>query len=178
MNLRRLSVLLLTALTVVSASGCGVAYRLTGREEFDVPGISMEPTIKTGDRVVASLSDGDYTPHEGDVVVYKAPPSWAVATPGKTYIARVIGTPGVDVRCCDDAGHIALDGRPLDEPYIASAKASAVEFDLTVPPGHVWIMGDNRDFAMDSRAHSTDADKGTIPLSYVVGVVDVPDQAG
>ncbi|WP_204070851.1 signal peptidase I [Planotetraspora phitsanulokensis] len=178
MNLRGLCVLLLTALTAVSVSGCGVAYRLTGREAFDIPSISMEPTIKKGDHVVARLTDGGYAPHEGDVIIYKAPPFWAPAIPGETHIARVIGTPGVDVRCCDDAGHLDLDGRPLDEPYIASAKASAAAFDVTVQPGHLWIMADNRDVAIDSRAHQADADKGTIPLSDVVGVVDVPDQAG
>jgi signal peptidase I len=164
----------------MSATGCGVAYRLTGREAFDVPSVSMQPTIKKGDRVVARLTDGDYAPHEGDVVVYKAPPSWthANANQDELHVARVIGTPGVDVRCCDEAGHLDLDGKPLSEPYIATRIASALDFDVTVPPGHVWIMGDSRDVSLDSRAHRDDSDKGTIPVADVVGVVDVPAQAG
>lgn len=171
---------LFVALVAMSVTGCGVAHRLTGREAFEVPSGSMEPTIKKGDRVVARLTDGNYTPHEGDVVVYKAPPSWSHANPNQDelHIARVIGTPGVHVRCCDDSGHLDLDGKPLSEPYIATGVASALDFDVTVPPEHLWIMGDSRDVALDSRAHRDDSDKGTIPVADVEGVVEVSGQAG
>ncbi|MFD0729843.1 signal peptidase I [Planotetraspora mira] len=177
MNSRGLSALIVGLITF-SATGCGVAYRLTGREAFDIPGISMEPTIKKGERVVAHLTDGDYAPHEGDVIVYKAPPSWSNGNQSALRISRVIGTPEVDVRCCDDAGHLDLDGKPLSEPYLATRAASAVDFDVVVPPGRLWVMGDSRDVSMDSRAHLADSDKGTISVADVVGVVDVPDRAG
>ncbi|WP_204014341.1 signal peptidase I [Sphaerimonospora thailandensis] len=172
MTNRALHVLLAILLTAASAS-CAVADRITGRQKaFTVPGRSMEPTIKHGSRVDARLTHGDYTPKVGDIIIFHAPRSWSDGRSGaREHIARVIGVPGSRVACCDPAGKVLLDGEPLDEPYLGAPPIYLLKFDVTVPQGRLWVMGDNRDQALDSRAYRTDPHHGTIPLSDVVGVV-------
>ena len=71
--------------------------------------------------------------------------------------------------CCDSSGKITVNGVPLTEKYIfPGAKPSDTPFDVTVPKGRLWVMGDNRGGSADSRAHMQDHD-GTIPTSNVIG---------
>jgi signal peptidase I len=134
--------------------------------------------------------------HRGEIIVFKGPKSWqdqpefishppsnpiarffhdigsaiGVAAPSsKDFIKRVIGVGGDHVVCCDSSGHITVNGVPLTEPYIyPGAKPSDTPFDVTVPKGRLWVMGDNRGGSADSRAHMQDHD-GTVPANDVIG---------
>jgi signal peptidase I len=105
------------------------------------------------------------------------------AAPGQVdYIKRVIGLPHDHVVCCNERGQITVNGVPLDEhSYLApAARPSHYSFNIVVPPGRLWVMGDNRVYSSDSRLHDCsysdpettcaayDRD-GTIPEDEVVG---------
>lgn len=87
-------------------------------------------------------------------------------------VKRVIGLPGDHVRCCNALGQMEVNGVPLTEPYIrvpAGRPASGEPFDVTVPAGELWVMGDNRYESADSRAHQGLPSKGFVPEREVVG---------
>ena len=103
--------------------------------------------------------------------------------PGQTdYIKRVIGIPGDHVVCCNAQGQITVNGVPLHERsyLIPGARPSEGSFNIVVPPGRLWVMGDNRPESADSRLHDCaytytpakcvpyDRD-GTIPEDMVIG---------
>jgi signal peptidase I len=95
----------------------------------------------------------------------------------KDYIKRVIGVPGDHVACCDKQGHVTVNGHPLMETqYIYTDpqtgeqnRPSDSKFKVTVPAGHLWVMGDHREVSYDSRGHIGDPGGGTIPESRVIG---------
>jgi signal peptidase I len=93
------------------------------------------------------------------------------------YIKRVIGVPGDHVACCNASGDVTINGVALNEQsylYPGNSPGSAPSptaghFNLTVPPGRLWVLGDHRQISDDSRLHSQDPDDGTIPESAVIG---------
>jgi signal peptidase I len=87
------------------------------------------------------------------------------------YIKRVIGVPGDHVACCTSAGLLTINGVPLHEKsYLYPGVAPSLQrFSIIVPPGRLWVMGDNRYVSYDSRGHLGDPGGGTIPESQVVG---------
>jgi len=88
-------------------------------------------------------------------------------------IKRVIGMPGDEVICCNDFGQLTVNGVPLDEPYTTLpdgvTKATRDDFDVTVPEGSLWVMGDNRYNSADSAFHRNDPTGGFVPIENVVG---------
>lgn len=158
---------------LASTAGCGVIDSVVGTFRISVSSKSMEPTLMQGARLSVRRIDGDHSPRLGDVVVYRAPQGWAGITPDALLVSRVIGLPGSTVNCCDTAGRLHVDGKALDEPYLAAPPASNRRFDVQVPPGRLWVMSDNRHIALDSRAHVTDPGGGTIGISDVDGVVQL-----
>src|SRR5436190_19077402 len=168
-------------------------------QAFFIPSGSMEDTLHVGDRVLVNkLVYRIRDIHRGEIVVFKGPSSWqdnpeftastpsnpvarffhdigsalGVAAPSsKDFIKRVIGVAGDHVVCCDPQGRITVNGHPLDErSYLyPGAKPSDSNFDVTVPKGRLWVMGDHRNASADSRSHISDGDNGTIPTGNVIG---------
>jgi signal peptidase I len=91
----------------------------------------------------------------------------------RDFVKRVIATGGQTVQCCDDQNHLIVDGEPLDEPYLfyglGAGNLQEPFSPVTVPPGHLWVMGDNRNNSSDSRRHVDDGSSGTIPVVNVIG---------
>lgn len=89
-------------------------------------------------------------------------------------VKRIIGVPGDRVVCCNALGQITVNGAPIDETgYVklpaADAEASGDAFDVTVPDGSFWVLGDNRYRSKDSRYNTDQPGDGFVPLDNVVG---------
>lgn len=143
---------------------------------FSIPSGSMEQTLMIGDRIIVNeLAPGPMPLHRGDIVVFEDPGGWLGYgdDAGQDLVKRVIGLPGDHVSCCDADGHVLVNGEPLDEPYLTLTegghRASATDFDVTVPEGALWVLGDNRDHSADSRAHQTGPYAGFVPVDDVIG---------
>ncbi|MBQ0991653.1 signal peptidase I [Micromonospora sp. PSH03] len=148
-------------------------------QTFFIPSPSMENTLKIDDRVLVNKLVYDFrSPHRGEVIVFKAPTAWSGNPDGEDFIKRVIGIPGDHVVCCDPEERLMINGKSLDEPYIFSMdgirdKAADQEFDITVPEGRLWVMGDHRSASGDSLEHwqqsQQNITEATIPEDDVVG---------
>jgi signal peptidase I len=144
---------------------------------FSIPSGSMEQSLKVGDRILVDrLSYRFHGVHRGDVVVFDGTDTFGRLGAGRgetDYVKRVIGLPGDHVVCCDDRLRITVNGRPLDERrYLHPGDdPSDLRFDIRVPPGRLWLMGDHRSDSLDSRAHLGDPGGGTVPVDKVVGRV-------
>lgn len=160
---------------------------------FYIPSRSMVSTLEVNDRVLVNELVPDVIGlKRGDVVVFHdpggwlgdAPPyeptplEWALDTVGlgssdssQYLIKRVIGLPGDHIVCCDDDNHLTVNGTGIDEPYLREpdAPASNTVFDVTVPEGKLWVMGDNRNESADSRAHTGGPGGGFVDVDDVVG---------
>ena len=93
------------------------------------------------------------------------------------YVKRVIGIPGDRVVCCSAQGLITVNGVQLHEQsylYPGNQPGSAPggepsRFNVTVPSGYLWVLGDHRAISEDSRGHQADPGNGMIPESKVIG---------
>ncbi|MEU8260584.1 signal peptidase I [Micromonospora sp. NPDC048999] len=144
-------------------------------QTFWIPSPSMENTLKIDDRVLVNKLVYDFrSPHRGEVIVFKAPTSWSGNPSGEDFIKRVIGVGGDHVVCCDPQGRLIINGKPIDEPFIYPGnKPADQDFDITVPQGRLWVMGDHRQASGDSLEHwqqsGADITEATIPEDQVVG---------
>src|SRR5215472_10769692 len=162
---------------------------------FAIPTGSMENTLQPGDRVLVNKLVYRFRDiARGDVVVFSGQASWGpdappppgnplvrlwdevtnlvgVSAPGTDYIKRVIGLPGDHVMCCDAQGRVTVNGVPLNEQsYLYPGDVpSSLTFNIVVPPGHVYVLGDHRSDSADSRYHKADPGEGTIPENEIVG---------
>jgi signal peptidase I len=165
---------------------------------FYIPSGSMENTLQIKDRVaVNKLPFLSKNIERGDVVVFRDPDNWlpeiidystnqyvakaksalvavgVLPNPAKQYLVkRVIGVGGDRVICCTKDGNLSVNDVEIIEPYIfAGNKPSEMKFDVTVPKGKLWVMGDHRGASADSRYHQEDINNGFVPESKVTGRV-------
>ena len=147
-------------------------------QTFFIPSPSMENTLKIDDRVLVNKLVYDFrSPHRGEVIVFKAPTEWSGNPDGEDFIKRVIGVGGDHVVCCDRTSgqeRLVINGKPIDEPFIFPGnKPADQDFDITVPKGRLWVMGDHREASGDSLEHwqqsGEDINVATIPEGEVVG---------
>jgi signal peptidase I len=148
-------------------------------QTFYIPSQSMQHTLEINDRVLVNKLVYDFRdPQRGEIVVFTAPQSWRGDPTETDFIKRVIAVPGDHVVCCDAQHRIMVNGKSLDEPYIfhngdgVADAASNQPFDIRVPEGRLWVMGDHRSESGDSREQylrTRDVTVATIPTDAVVG---------
>ncbi len=165
---------------------------------FYIPSGSMENTLQIRDRVaVNKIPLISRTIHRGDVVVFRDPANWLsepfasessviveklkeglvavgiLPNPTKQYLVkRVVGIGGDRVICCNKNKKLTINGKESTEPYIFEGNdPSDLNFDVTVPAGKIWVMGDHRGASADSRYHQDDINKGMVPLNRLTGRV-------
>ena len=172
-----------------------VLVRTFVAQAFYVPSGSMEDTLQVQDRILVSKLSTEFGGVDrGQIVVFTDPGGWLTDTEqptgvsgtvrsalmwvgllpadtGSDLVKRVIGVSGDHVVCCNTKGQIVLNGVALVEPYVKpGSRTDQVRFDITVPQGHVFLMGDNRGDSADSRYH-LDVASGGVPVGNVVGRV-------
>ena len=142
---------------------------------------SMEPELRVGDRVLVNQLVPAIVPlQRGDIAVFEDPGGWAEASArsrgqiasGAQIVKRVIGVEGDRVACCSPEGDLLLNGRRLAEPY-ASHRRFPLAFDVTVPDGSYWMMGDDRLRSFDSSSLADAPMHGFVPADRIVGRVEV-----
>src|SRR5438874_539482 len=130
-------------------TGCArVEAAARGHRMFTVPSASMEPAIRPGQQVEARpIANGDYRPRRGDIVIVDAFGSWEPSKTTGPHISRVIGIGGDRVTNTGGSSPITVNGTPLDEKtyiYPGDEPNGRDPFDVQVPAGRLWLMGDHR----------------------------------
>lgn len=141
-------------------------------QPFQIPSGSMESGLRIGDRVLVNKLAYRFGagPRRGDVVVFDGTGYFGNAD----YIKRVVGVGGDHVVCCDKEGRLEVNGRSVDESTFlyAGDSPSDVHFDVVVPDGTLFLLGDHRSDSSDSRDHLGSPGGGMIPVSDVIGRAD------
>ncbi|KOG34797.1 signal peptidase I [Streptomyces resistomycificus] len=139
---------------------------------FQIPSGSMESGLRIGDRVLVNKLAYRFgaEPRRGDVVVFDGTGYFGEGD----YVKRVVGVGGDHVVCCDKEGRIEVNGRSVDESTFLypGDSPSGVSFDVEVPAGTLFVLGDHRSESSDSRDHLGSPGGGMIPLDHVVGRAD------
>ncbi|MFJ6466261.1 signal peptidase I [Streptomyces sp. NPDC091387] len=168
-------------------------------QAFVIPSGSMEQTIRIGDRVLVDKLTPWFgsRPQRGDVVVFKNPSDWPPPNPVTTeespvvikqvkqvltfigllpsddeqdLIKRVVAVGGDMVKCCAEDGRLMVNGQAVDEPYLFPGNPpSTIKFEVKVPAGRIFVMGDHRSNSADSRFHLDKTADGTVSEDAVVG---------
>ena len=183
-------------ITIAIAVGAVLLITTFVAKPFSIPSGSMEDTMQIGDRILVNrVVYHTRDVERGDVVVFdgadsfvpmsevpqRNPITGALAWVGQSlglmapdstdFVKRVIGVGGDRVVCCTADGALEVNGVPLDEAsYLYPGDVPSTQnFDVIVPPGMLWVMGDHRSNSADSRAHMGDPGGGFVPESKVVG---------
>ncbi|MFC6153417.1 signal peptidase I [Nocardioides yefusunii] len=172
-----------TILLLVLALTVAIVVKSFFIQAFYIPSESMEPGLVRNDRIVVQKISywGGGEPQRGDVIVFKDPGGWlndAQTEPGNIVakamtkvglypegghlVKRVVGVGGDVITCCDDDGRLKINGVAIDEPYVNDDPLTdcngpmpgACDWQtVTVPEGHLFVMGDNRGHSADSSFH-------------------------
>jgi len=195
---RKRSLLREVIVVIVAALVLTVAIKSFFVQVFVIPSGSMENTLQVGDRILVNRLVYHLRPiARGDIVVFSGDGSWGpeppplpgnpverawddfrdfvgVSAPGTDYVKRVIGLPGDHVMCCTVQGQLTVNGVALSEssylyPGDQSGSGDQQPYNIVVPPGRLFVLGDHRSDSADSRYHTQDGYDGTIPENEVVG---------
>ncbi len=150
--------LLLVALVLTAV----VLVKIHVAAPFTISSPSMEPSLRSGDRVVVDkvrYRVGD--PRRGDVVVFDRPANAGGGAEVKNLVERVIAVPGDEIEARD--GIVYLNGTVLDEFYLGDGTVTTDIARQTIPDDRYWVMGDRREASEDSRVF------GPIPESVIHG---------
>jgi signal peptidase I len=163
-------------------------------QAFVIPSGSMQNTLEINDRVLVNRFSNwmGHEPNRGDIVVFQDPGGWLDSEPVKPknvfskaltavgllpedngdLIKRVIGIGGDDIKCAGNGAPVTVNGVPLQESgYLYPGNLPSMEpFEVHVPKGKIWVMGDHREVSVDSRAHINGPTGGFVPLGNVVGI--------
>jgi signal peptidase I len=166
-------------------------------QPFGVPSSSMENTLKPDDRILVSKVSLLRGIQRGDVVVFRDTKGWLRGEPtpknpdsgpfgavlkfigfapeddDEFLVKRVIGIPGDTVSCKGGNAPLLVNGQEIsNEPFLKPGAAhSSFSFDVTVPEGQLWVMGDNRPVSADSRLNTDKPGRGFVDEKDVVGIV-------
>ncbi len=135
-------------LIVIAACAVIIAYlmQLLVVKPFLIPSGSMEHTLDIGDRVLVFRQAYRFSdPQRGDIIVFPSP---LPEDHGEDLIKRIIAVGGDTVQVI--RGQVILNGQPQVEPYVNGTDTSSFG-PVTIPPGNVFLMGDNRADSKDSR---------------------------
>lgn len=181
------------AVGVAIVLGIAVVLRMFVVQAFSITSVSMQPTLQVGDRILVDKISPRWSPfRRGEVVVFDGLGSFVVRAaepsvaqrllqdtrhrlglardPAAVFVKRVIGVSGDRVRCCDAVGRLEVNGVAATEPYLVNpAQASAIAFDVTVPEGAVWLLGDHRAASSDARSRLGMPGGGMVSVSNVLG---------
>lgn len=170
--------------SIVIAVVCALAINIFIFQPTEVRGSSMEATLSNQDRVIVSkiIHTLSSEPEYGDIIVidsrverrrtlkddviesfkYNVFTYYLFDQPEHVFwIKRVIGKAGDELEF--HGGKVIRNGTPLEEPYINGPMEYTSSKKIVVPEGHVFVMGDNRNYSKDSR-HI-----GFVPLDHVIG---------
>lgn len=186
-------------IVVVMATVLSFVVKTWLLQAFYIPSGSMEDTLVRDDRVIISkLTPGPFDLSRGDIVVFEDPGNWLMEAPkvqrtgfngalhatlvfvgllpddsDNHLIKRVVGLPGDHVTCCDTDARLVVNGASLTEPYVKAGdtpNGDRPPFDIVVPAGRVWVMGDHRSDSSDSRLHDDGKGRtGSVPIEKVTG---------
>lgn len=181
------------AVVVLLATVIALVLRMAVIQVFTISSSSMEPTLAVGDHVLVDKISPRWSPiARGDVVVFDGTGSFVSAPtspapwqsfisevrhtlglardPSAVFVKRVIGVGGDRVRCCDETGRLEVNGLAATEDYLMdSTQASATPFDVTVPDGSLWLLGDHRSASSDARDRLGRPGGGMVAASNVLG---------
>ena len=178
------------ALILLGALVIAVGARMFVVQVYKIPSESMNDTLRVGSRIAVNrIPVLGKQVERGDVVVFEDAEGWLPATGGasnpfrglgeflglvpadgaQVVVKRVIGVGGDTVSCCDAQGRLTVNGVAIDEPYVLGGGGGSTEFEVVVPDGKLWVMGDNRRNSADSAYHHLRGDSAFIDQDAVIG---------